>query len=306
MAQPLNYQTVKLLHLQVLSRACTWIPIELNCWRAVCRRRLAKIHNYQILECLMKIRFTNLLIIAMTLLVFSSFGHAADSKYQAGVHYKEIENAPATRPGRVEVVEAFSYLCTHCATFEPYVQGWKKRKPENVDFVRYPVVFGRGTWELYARAYVTAEVMGFADEAHTALMDKIWKDREVLKSLEELAEFYSGFGAIPDEFIATSKSFAVDAKMRRDQRFLMDAGVNGTPSLVVNGKYLVAGNAAVANYDQMLAVVDYLVAQESATAATVATEANVEDSIEAAVEAKEAADAASAEVSAVAETLDEG
>lgn len=253
----------------------------------------------------MKNRLMNSLVVAMTLLLFSSLGHAADPKYQAGVHYQEIENLTAGRPGRVEVVEAFSYLCTHCATFEPYVQGWKKRKPENVDFVRYPVVFGRGTWELYARAYVTAEVMGIADKAHTGLMDKIWKEREVLKSMEELADFYAAYGAVPKEFVATSKSFAVDAKMRRDQRFLMDAGVNGTPSLVVNGKYLVAGNAAVANYDQMLAVVDYLVAKESSSSAAVTAEVKTENSIEATVEAKEAADAATAEVSAAAETIDE-
>jgi thiol:disulfide interchange protein DsbA len=182
-------------------------------------------------------------------------------------------------------------MCTHCATFEPYIQSWKTRLPESVKFVRYPVVFGRSTWELYARGYVTAEIMGFADEAHGALMDKIWKEREILKSMDELADFYSNFGAKPQEFIATSKSFAVDAKMRRDQRFLMEAGVNGTPSIVVNGKYLVAGNPAVANYDQLLAVVDYLVAEELASSAMALNEQAVEDSMESNLEASEAATA---------------
>ncbi len=184
--------------------------------------------------------------------------------YQDGVHYITIENAPVKNTGDVEVVEAFSYLCTHCATFEPFITSWKQRKPENVTFKRIPVVFGRGNWEIYARAYVTAELMGIADEAHGDLMDKIWKEREVLRSVEELAEFYAAYGPKPAEFVATSKSFAVDAKMRKDQRVLQTAGVRGTPSLVVDGKYLVAGNAAVANYDVMLDVVDYLVALEAA------------------------------------------
>ena len=239
----------------------------------------------------MKTALIRSFIAATAVLVFSTAGYAADAKFQDGVHYQTIENAPATRPGQVEVVEAFSYMCTHCATFEPYIQSWKARLPESVKFVRYPVVFGRSTWELYARAYVTAEIMGFADEAHGGLMDKIWKEREILKSMDELADFYSNFGAKPQEFIATSKSFAVDAKMRRDQRFLMDAGVNGTPSIVVNGKYLVAGNPAVANYDQLLAVVDYLVAEELATSAMALTEQAVEDSMEADLEGSEAATA---------------
>ncbi len=230
----------------------------------------------------MKIRFVTSLFTGITVLfsvgLFASQAQAADAKYQAGVHYTPIENAPATRPGEVEVVEAFSYMCTHCATFEPYVQSWLKRLPESVKFVRYPVVFGRSTWELYARGYVTADVMGIADKSHAALMDKIWKERQILKSMEELADFYAAYGAKPDEFIATSQSFAVDAKMRRDQRFLMDSGVNSTPNIVVNGKYLVAGNAAVANYDQLLAVVDYLIAQELATAGnSTATEAAAEE-----------------------------
>ncbi len=224
----------------------------------------------------MKIRLITAVVAAASMLVFASLGMAAEPKYQPGVHYTPIDNAPASRPGAVEVVEAFSYMCTHCATFEPYVQSWLKRLPESVKFVRYPVVFGRGTWELYARAYVTADVMGVADKAHAALMDKIWKEREVLKSMDELAAFYAAYDIKPEVFIATSQSFAVDAKMRRDQRFLMDSGVNSTPNIVVNGKYLVAGNAAVANYDQMLAVVDYLIAEELAAGAATSAKAAVE------------------------------
>ncbi len=272
----------------------------------------------------MKTSLMTSVIAAITFLMFASLGQAAEShdhgtepraheanspaavsplansKYQAGVHYTPIENAKATVPGTVEIVEAFSYMCTHCATFEPYIESWKKRLPENVKFVRFPVVFGRGTWELYARAYVTADVMGIAEKAHSPLMDKIWKEREVLKSMEELAAFYAEFGADPDEFIATSKSFAVDAKMRRDQRFLMEAGVNSTPNMVVNGKFLVAGNAAVANYDQLLAVVDHLVAQELAAAIS---PKSVTDAIEAAVEDQEdaAADSLEAETATLSE-----
>jgi protein dithiol oxidoreductase (disulfide-forming) len=197
----------------------------------------------------------------------------AASKYQEGIHYTLIENAPAVPAGKVSVVEAFSYMCPHCATFEPYISNWMERKPENVEFRRIPVVFGRGSWELYARAYVTAEVMGIANEAHGGLMDKIWKDKKVMRTMDDLAAFYSAYGVEAGVFMATSQSFAVDAKMRKDQRAAQDAGVQGTPSLIINSKYLVAGNEAVANYDVMLDVVDYLVTLETAkTPATTSTQ----------------------------------
>lgn len=209
---------------------------------------------------------------------------APSSKYQEGIHFTVIEKAPEapapTKAGKLEVVEAFSYMCTHCATFEPYIDSWLQRKPENVDFKRIPVVFGRGSWELYARAYVTAEVMGIANESHGALMDKIWKEHDTMKTMEELADFYSAFGVEPGVFTATSKSFAVDAKMRKDQRTIQAAEVRGTPSLIIAGKYLVAGSEAVANYDTMLDVVDFLLAREmaeSAAAATLAVEAEKAD-----------------------------
>ena len=192
------------------------------------------------------------------------------AKYQEGVHYTVIPDAPARPRGSVEVVEAFSYMCTHCATFEPYVVSWKKSVPANVEFKRIPVVFGRSAWELYARAYVTADMMGIADQAHGALMDKIWKERAVLKSIEELAEFYGAFGAKPAEFVAMAQSFAVDARMRREQAALQTAGIRGTPSVIVNGKYLVASSAAVASYDVLLDVVNFLVASESTAPAAAA------------------------------------
>lgn len=192
------------------------------------------------------------------------------AKYQEGIHYALIENAPITTGSKVAVVEAFSYMCNHCATFEPYITSWKQRIPANVDFKRIPVVFGRGSWELYARAYVTAELMGIAEKAHGALMDKLWKEKQVLKTIDELAKFYSAFGVEAGNFVATSNSFAVDAKMRRDQQAVQTAGVQGTPSLIVGGKYLVSGNEAVANYDVMLDVVNFLIEVDLAAQAAAA------------------------------------
>jgi thiol:disulfide interchange protein DsbA len=198
-------------------------------------------------------------------MAYGAFAQGAPKpQYQEGIHYTPIESAPVASGDKVLVVEAFSYMCSHCGTFEPYISGWLGRKPEYVEFKRIPVIFGRGSWDLYARAYVTAEVMGVADKAHGALMDKIWKEKVIARNMDELAEFYAGFGVKASEFVATSASFAVDAKLRKEQTVVLESGVHGTPSLIVAEKYLVAGNEAVANYDVMLSVVDFLIAKEYA------------------------------------------
>ena len=185
--------------------------------------------------------------------------------YQEGLHYFEIEGAPARSDSSMQLEELFSYLCTHCNTFEPYINNWKNRNAGKVGFRRIPVVFGRAAWEIYARGYVTAKMMGLGDEVHAALMDKLWKEKAVMRSMEELAEFYSGFGVTAEAFFGTSKSFAVDATMRKDQRLAQAVRrIRGTPALVLNGKYRIAGNAAVPSFEVMLDVVDFLVERESA------------------------------------------
>ena len=128
-------------------------------------------------------------------------------------------------------------------------------------------------WELYARAYVTAEMMGVVDDAHQAMMDKIWKEKDIMRDMDQLAAFYANFGINPDEFLGTSKSFAVDAKMRKDQRLVQDYGIRGTPALVLNGRYRITGSAAVPSFDVMLDVVDFLIEKDAAaTQAQVAQE----------------------------------
>jgi len=210
------------------------------------------------------IRF--LMVCVAALLLFSNVAQAQADKpvpYQEGLHYFLIEGAPTKSDGTMQLEEAFSYLCTHCYTFEPYITSWKQRKPENVKFRRIPVVFGRGSWELYARGYVTAEMMNVPAEAHTALMDRIWKEKAIIRNLDELATFYSQFGLDKEKFISTSRSFAVDGMLRKDQSLVRTYGIRGTPSVVLNGKYRIAGSAAVGNYDVMFDIVDYLIELET-------------------------------------------
>jgi len=217
------------------------------------------------------------ILIPLALLVTSGAALAQNTvgQYQEGVHFHKIDpplNGQAA--DGVRVTEVFSYLCNHCATFEPYMQAWKGRKPEGVELTRIPVEFGRAIWGLYARAYVTASVLGVADETHVAMMDALWKDRRQMRSMEEIADFYADQGVDRDKFLATSKSFAVDMRMKNEQKMVREAGVSGTPAMLVNGKYRVSAGGPVGSFDMMLDVVDALVASEQAaqTAATSATD----------------------------------
>ena len=184
--------------------------------------------------------------------------------FQEGVHFHKIEGPNVTPVDGVRVTEVFSYLCNHCATFEPYMQAWKGRKADDVELTRIPVEFGRAIWSLSARAYVTASMLGVAEESHVPMMDALWKDRRQMRSMEELADFYAEFGVDPAKFVATSKSFAVDMRVKNEQKMVRDAGVSGTPAMLVNDRYRVSAGGAVNDFDTMLAIVDALVEHEKA------------------------------------------
>jgi len=205
------------------------------------------------------------ILLSLSLLLGAQFAMAQDEPYKEGVHYYKINQAqPAPDNGKVEVTEFFSYLCSHCNTFDPYIENWVKNKPENVTFDRIGVAFGRKAWEMMARAYITAEMLGIADKSHVAMMDAIWKQGKQFHSVEELADFYAGFGVDKASFISNYQSFAADSQLRKSQHDVQLFGIAGTPSLVVNRKYRVAGNKDVKDFDDMLKVVDFLVKKESA------------------------------------------
>src|SRR3546814_7308349 len=64
----------------------------------------------------------------------------------------------------------------------------------------------------------------------------------------------------PKQFASTMSSFAVNAKAGRAKQFAMRSQIGGTPSLVIDGKYLVKGTS----YENMLQIADELIAMERA------------------------------------------
>lgn len=190
----------------------------------------------------------------------------------AGVDYAEIPNGQPFLPlnGKIEVVEVFGYVCPACAQFQPLVNGWKKKLPANVRFTYVPAAFG-GPWITYGKAYYAAESMGIVERTHDDLfkaihIDQTLKGERGQDSVADIAAFYGKHGVDPKQFASTLESFAVNAKLNKAKQFAMRTGLEGTPTIIVNGKYRVLGKS----FADMLRIADELVARESAAGASVA------------------------------------
>jgi thiol:disulfide interchange protein DsbA len=203
----------------------------------------------------------------LTALIASTAAFAADApapaaSWEAGKNYFPIDPPQPTATGsKVEVLEVFSYACPHCAHFQPYAEQLKQSLPSGAVFTYMPAVFNP-SWEPYARAYYTAESLGVVDQTHQALFDALHRDHIPLRTLDDLAGFYAQHGVDKAKFLATSGSFEVESKLSRAQTIVKAAGIDGTPSIIVNGKYRVTG-ASAGGYPQLIELVDWLVKKES-------------------------------------------
>ena len=186
---------------------------------------------------------------------------ALPDKYQAGKEYFLIDPPQPTSSGnKVEVIEVFSYGCIHCAHFQPTVDAWRKKMPAGVAFSYMPAFF-QPTFALFGRAYYTAEVLGVAEKAHADLFKALFVDQKPLHSLDDIAAWYAQYGVKADDFVKTATSFAVETKVNRANQMVKSYSVDGTPTIVVAGKYRVTG-ASAQGYDKVFDVVNFLVAKE--------------------------------------------
>lgn len=181
--------------------------------------------------------------------------------FQEGTHYETIDRPGVEDHGGViEVVEVFSYMCPHCSNFQPYVNAWHESLPEGVSFRRAPVSFNP-SWETFARAYYTAEVLDILDQSHAALFQALHQERRAIRSMDDLAKFFTEYGIPAERFLSTAKSFPVESKMRMGNASIAKWQIRSTPTLVINGKYRVSPRRG-GTFDEMLQVADWLIARE--------------------------------------------
>ncbi|MCW8918716.1 MAG: thiol:disulfide interchange protein DsbA/DsbL [Gammaproteobacteria bacterium] len=188
---------------------------------------------------------------------------AAADAYVEGTHFAAVVPplAGATE-GKVKVVELFWYGCPHCFQFDPTLQAWLKSKPANVEFERIPAIFNNPTWELHARAYYAADVMGVLEKIHEPLFDALHVKKQRLNSKEALRAFFVSRGVDGKEFDATFDSFAVSGLVRQAAVLTKQYNIDGVPAMAVQGKYRISGRMA-GSYENMMRIVDFLVARES-------------------------------------------
>jgi thiol:disulfide interchange protein DsbA len=183
-------------------------------------------------------------------------------KYGPDKHFLKLTTAQGTSspPDRIEVAEVFWYGCPHCYNFDPYINKWEARLPDDVNFVRLPVIWNP-TNQIHARAFYTAESLGKLDEMHEAIFREIHINKKTLSTEADIQIFFERYDVSQEEFESTFRSFAVESKLKRAKNLTQRYRIQSVPLLVTNGKYLTQGTE-IKNFDDMLAVTEELVERE--------------------------------------------
>lgn len=203
-------------------------------------------------------------------------------KWVEGKNYFRIDTPqPVSTPGKIEVTEVFSYACPVCWRFLPYADKIAKSLPADAQMVYLPASFiPQEDWPLFQRAYYAAKALGVEEKTHDAMFKAIHQTGELavadpatgrlknpLPTLNDVAKFYAKYGVKPADFIATANSFAVNAKMKRADALVKAYGVEGTPTMIIDGKWRYDIGSA-GGVDQMVELTRYLIDRERAGGAS--------------------------------------
>src|SRR3989344_4041217 len=173
-------------------------------------------------------------VLATASLIGMTATATAAEPIEAGKQYVELSSpVPVSKPGKIEVVELFWYGCPHCYHFEPTINPWIKKLPDDVHFVRIPAMFG-GVWDAHGQLFVTLESMGVEDKVHAAIFDAIQKQGKKLAKPDEMAEFLATQGIDKDEFLKAYNSFGVKSQVEKDKKLAMAYQISGVPTMIVN------------------------------------------------------------------------
>jgi thiol:disulfide interchange protein DsbA len=161
-------------------------------------------------------------------------------------------------PGKIEVLEFFSWGCPHCRDFNPLVSRWAEKLPKDVVFKRVPVSFGRAAWSNLARLFYALEGIGELKRLDDAVFAAIHDRRVNLYTEAAALAWVRQQGVDARRFSDTFKSFSTETRVARAEQLSRAYKIDSVPLLTVAGRYRVVSQAARGQAG-LLAVADDLI-----------------------------------------------
>jgi protein dithiol oxidoreductase (disulfide-forming) len=192
---------------------------------------------------------------------------AALAQWKAGTNYQLLAAPqPTSVPaGKIEVNEIFWYGCGHCYALDPTLESWRAGKPDFIEFVRIPVIWGQAHRQ-HAKLYYTLQAL-HRPELHSKVFDAIHRDGIMLAARDDLEAraqhraFLAAEGVSEKDFDAAYDSMSVASNVLRAEDLTKKYAVGNVPVMIVNGRYSTSVSEA-GGATQLLSLINDLAASE--------------------------------------------
>lgn len=160
-----------------------------------------------------------------------------------GTHYHSISEKISNEP----LVMYFWYGCPHCLKTYSVLkkQGFFKELDDKGIVLKKVPVPGSSLWTMHASLYYALEKYDVSMDGHLFVMDFIQNKNpnvsdELIESLiQNEKKIRPEFNATLEEIRRSMKSSLVNSKILESKSLIDKIGINGVPTMVVNGKHRV-------------------------------------------------------------------
>lgn len=182
---------------------------------------------------------------------------AAAQQVKRDVDYRVIPQQPVASGERIEVIDFFFYACTYCNDLLPHLERWQKRSSGEIVFRHVPVV-RHDSWVPLAKTYYTLEALGEAERLHSMVYRGYHIEELSMSQEQVIAEWAEKHGLDRERFMTIYRSDETRQKIERARKMTMDYDIRGTPTIVVDGRYLTS-TSMTPSIPQVIPVLDSLV-----------------------------------------------
>lgn len=180
-------------------------------------------------------------IAGLALLALAGRAAAQEVRARQNIEYRLIPVQPVETGERIEVIDFFWYGCPYCNDLQPALEEWLKRKPDDVALRRVPAIL-RDSWAPHARIYYALELLGEVERLHLKVYEGYHVEQLHMSKPEVMEQWAAKHGIERQRWLDAYFSPETDARIARAFQATKRYDVQGTPSLVVDGRYLTSSS----------------------------------------------------------------
>lgn len=179
--------------------------------------------------------------LALAFLALVGGALAQEIRARQNIDYRMIPAQPVETGERIEVIDFFWYGCPYCNELQPALEDWIKRKPDDVAVRRVPVIL-KDSWAPHARIYYTLELLGEVERLHPKVYHSYHVEELAMSKPDVMEQWAVKNGIERRRWVDAYFSPEVDARIARAFQAAKRYNVQGTPSVVVDGRYLTSSS----------------------------------------------------------------